>query len=207
MDPIGNLNPNTVVNWDTIDYYYEVFDASGRRKSLRHDGWNSQDSLGLTYRIEYEYTEDNNPLSTRYYLLEGDSASGEWIESTRINYTYNDKGNLALYERSFFNVLGNRWELEHRKEYYYKTLQSSTKESCEDNILITLFPNPVTDILFLAEKLTEGTVYHIIASNGTPLVTSKLSGKTISVEGLPPGFYFLQIVNTEGLFTTRFLKL
>lgn len=75
----------------------------------------------------------------------------------------------------------------------------------ENTTNVSIFPNPVTDVLFIQSStpVTEVTVYTIL---GQIVLTEKMENNQLDVSSLSKGIYLLQMTNETGAFTQRLVK-
>ncbi len=72
---------------------------------------------------------------------------------------------------------------------------------------LTVYPNPVKDVLYLPFGNFQDVSYSIINGAGLCIRKGKLSGNMLPVHDLSPGMYTLQIRDKMGGWTTRYIKL
>ncbi|MBP6184338.1 MAG: T9SS type A sorting domain-containing protein [Saprospiraceae bacterium] len=72
--------------------------------------------------------------------------------------------------------------------------------------VIKMYPNPVTDKLFL-ENASEGTTYRIIDPLGKVLLTGILINSSLDVQLIPAGIYYIQLMRGNQLVTNVFMKI
>ena len=91
--------------------------------------------------------------------------------------------------------------------FHYRSATSST-ESDESIPSLSIYPNPVNEVLHLsAENLTGETTFEIFGLNGQRLLHGSLGEEiSIHVNHLPKGIYFIQCRNEHEWFNGRFVK-
>ena len=74
-----------------------------------------------------------------------------------------------------------------------------------NTINVSIFPNPVTDVLFIQSStpIQEATVYTIL---GQAVLTAKIENNQLDVLSLSKGIYLLQMMTEAGIFTQRLVK-
>lgn len=83
---------------------------------------------------------------------------------------------------------------------------TSTARGEEMNTLTTnVYPNPVIDVLNLSDISTE-TSYRILNMMGQEVQRGTTSGEGLQVVNLAPGTYLIEVSNTNGSATKRFIK-
>lgn len=71
---------------------------------------------------------------------------------------------------------------------------------------LSLFPNPVKDLLFIASEGITIEKIAVYSISGQRIQTFELSNQSIDVSNLAPGMYFLEISSSEGKSVQKFLK-
>ncbi len=85
-----------------------------------------------------------------------------------------------------------------------KILSSEEQNSFAENI--KLFPNPASDFIAIEANSIELKNYSIVNVLGTTIKTGVLpSDKTIQINNLPKGLYFVRFETTKGMITKRFV--
>ncbi|MCU7552868.1 chondroitinase family polysaccharide lyase [Chitinophagaceae bacterium LB-8] len=74
---------------------------------------------------------------------------------------------------------------------------------------VVLYPNPVNDILTISlSKLETGAIIQLYNANGVLLVSQRLTKmtQTVSMKGLVPGIYYVQVKNGNEITSEKVLK-
>jgi len=71
---------------------------------------------------------------------------------------------------------------------------------------LSLFPNPVKDLLFIASEGITIEKISVYSISGQRIQTFELSNQSIDVSNLAPGMYFLEISSSEGKSVQKFVK-
>lgn len=81
----------------------------------------------------------------------------------------------------------------------------STLETSHDNDLITIFPNPVTDILKIksSKKIIKAEIFD---SAGKILLSTKVNNDSINASSLITGFYLIKLYSSEDILIKKFIK-
>jgi hypothetical protein len=85
---------------------------------------------------------------------------------------------------------------------------TSTNEKLkEEETKISIYPNPVKNILFIGSDESGGDV-EIFNFKGQSIAKERLKGKSIAfpIENLAPGIYFVKIVKKDKVYSTKFIK-
>ncbi len=84
-------------------------------------------------------------------------------------------------------------------------------EAGVDNILasdydLTIYPNPVRDIMFIEGDITEVTGVKVISTNGVTLISVKDFEHGVNVSSIQDGVYVAAILTTKGVKYIKFIK-
>lgn len=145
---------------------------------------------------------DLNPFYKRY-----DPINDIWesIESVpfqsvgTISFAIDDIGYVGVGSESTFDsdgdIFNEIWRLD-------PTLLSISEENA---IHISVFPNPVTDILFIESNtpFKEATIYTIL---GQEIMSSTIENNQLDVSSLSRGVYLIQMTTADGVFTQKLIK-
>jgi M6 family metalloprotease-like protein len=75
------------------------------------------------------------------------------------------------------------------------------------HLALTLYPNPVNDVLNIQSSGFSETVVEIYGLNGNLLITNTITGSaSLDVSGLPDGFYIIRAKSAEHTETGKFIK-
>ena len=77
--------------------------------------------------------------------------------------------------------------------WFLKKPSTSVREEQSSNVDITLYPNPVDDVISITPKLSGGIV-EIFSVYGNKLIVTQIKDR-IEVSGLSAGIYFLKYRN------------
>jgi large repetitive protein len=85
---------------------------------------------------------------------------------------------------------------------YFENTGTSATEMLSENFDLTLFPNPVSNVLTLLteEKITRIAIFNALGQ--AVGVTEKINNK-IYLNNLTPGLYLVKFINTEGHYAIR----
>ncbi|KGL61907.1 T9SS type A sorting domain-containing protein [Polaribacter sp. Hel1_85] len=180
---------------DDEDYYF-FNAASAGEYSLTLDGWIQILNWGTNYDRLFIYDEFENPVGASPYAA--------LIGSTPINI------NIPTAGKYFLRLhCGNGYSTEGYKFKLSGSLTLGIEGSYENNHLLKLYPNPVSDIITLDVEQgnsmeSEVTIYNI---NGQ-LIRSKTLNQNqtqINVADLAKGIYTLVLVSGERLGVKKFI--
>ncbi len=141
-----------------------------------------EDSLKLLYRL---------------------NASEKWMETTNITIANLGSATDGYGYISFDNLQKGEYALAWRKSAV------SVDEINEDNLSLSVYPNPVSNWLSLNLDLEYGhnKMVNIYDASGRMILSIPFWAKQINVEELPSGSYFLSISeNDKSIIQTTFIK-
>jgi hypothetical protein len=202
----GDILADTITQWWALDYFLETFDAFGKTKTFSH----SNEIPGLVelspnYRSEYTYSDNSALIGVRYFDWEGNAEEGNYVESARRNYEYDNNGNLKVFEQTFWDARVEKWETEIRREYFYSPLTSVESIPGKKKTSLRVYPNPASDILFI-QDINASSTYSIYNLSGITVAEAQLGNGNINVSSLEPGIYIV-IVDTGSKFLSgKFIK-
>lgn len=90
----------------------------------------------------------------------------------------------------------------------YFASTTGIKENYISNSLLSVFPNPTTETLYVMsnEQFNQGTIYSIDGKLVKTISEQELLSKTISVTDLEHGLYYLQVSSEGKNLNAKFLK-
>ncbi|MGO3182535.1 MAG: T9SS type A sorting domain-containing protein [Aequorivita sp.] len=132
--------------------------------------------------------QSHNDFENDYfgYFTSGNSYSYE-IEYGPISEDYS----LTLYSASGFELV-----------YYEHPLSVSENKK----IAINIYPNPVSDELYIISEKGEIKSISIFSTSGIKVLEESKFHKSIDVSGLSKGIYFMEIISYEGRSIQKFIK-
>jgi hypothetical protein len=169
-----------------------------------------------TYKNEYAYDYNKNLIMKTSYLWN----NMEWTEYTKNEYTYDLRYPLSellvpesysykymLTEIQYFNWNGSDWVESELKRYYYfpQEIINTTHNIILPVESITVFPNPVQDMLYIRSSSTIEQV-NIHDVNGKTVKQIYNPNQWIEVNDLAKGIYILKITTTKGTTTRKIIK-
>lgn len=172
-----------------VDYTWDAGLSSWTAEEMIHNQYNSA-GLVDTYYI-YQYTTQWDTMERDVYTYD---ANGLLLRSN--GYLYNGNGNYATvpYDQSTM---------------YYEDYDPLTIQKLNDKSLLTLYPNPANNILFVQTSILNGNI-NITNMKGQNVHSEQLSGQqqVINTQQLPSGNYILTIFNKDKTQTAyqQFIK-
>ena len=86
-------------------------------------------------------------------------------------------------------------------------LLSSDEINPPNSLAISIFPNPVSDRLFIRNvPQSKCITYALFNNSGIRIGSGKLTGNSVSTSGLQPGLYILTIETDKGIGREKFIK-
>lgn len=133
------------------------------------------------------------------------------VDAIGVKYTLNNNGNVSLYRKSSINQPTDTFSIGEWDSYpsnYCQNLGStlSTAEFIAENNEFTIYPNPVSDYLYVNGEREKVKMAQIIDLSGKVIYSEKdpFRNKTnISVQGIPAGVYFLKLNEKAHQFIKR----
>lgn len=178
-------------------------------------GWELNATINYTIdssgnRISEMYSENGQNTSTENYQYDFSqqmsSYTNPYNDKTGIDYFFNDApfvNKILSSERSFY-YSPTATTFFNRTNYNYQSQIVLSNDNFELKS-VKLFPNPTSSVLNIeTDKIVNST--KIVDATGKVAVFSSLSNKTIDVNALSSGVYFVEIKTDEGFFMGKFIK-
>lgn len=147
---------------------------------------------------EAVYTYNENDRLSKYVHSYYDKDKKVWDYGFTIDYTYDDKGNLAS------KIEANEYGIE--VERYYKNIYPITVSNDPVfSVQSTVYPNPVSNVLNVTIDNVDQAVITLISENGSIVAQQKVQQSTaaIPVGSLAKGYYFLRVQTAQGTKTHK----
>ena len=198
---------DTITAFIRIWSNYWTFNKEGQKASLEVRYWYISSGEEKRIRAEYEYSQQGKLLHAVYYLnWLGTKYEGNWMETSHINYTYDEEGNLLVYERIMYDGRTWDWIVTNRNEYFYTPVPILLGIGKEKLTALKLYPNPVQYILNLQGNFSSDSYYKIVNPAGIIVTQGTVEKKAIDVSRLKPGLYIIVVKTDSGLHTGKFAK-
>jgi hypothetical protein len=121
----------------------------------------------------------------------------------RVTYAYILDENISL-ESSYYWT-GSAFELDTRRYYYYTELSSSASDLPNAVFPLRVTPNPASDVVQIA--LDGPAVVQLFSANGMLINSiSYEAEKTVQLQGLPVGLYFIKAISGDKVYAGRVVK-
>ncbi len=210
----GYLNNTTdISNIDTVTHWNEFLydsehDDNGRATKLTV----TTNFLGipipsLNSQTFYKYNQAGQPEYISIYFCNGETSSeGEWYEQARLIYTYNEDGNISLYQMYIFDARLHEWVIGEQKTYYYSSLKSTVSNHPTSKMEVSIYPNPVKETIYLSGSVEKGSSYIIHDYSGKNVAEGTISDNSVDVSNLRKGLYLINIYNDKARTVKRFIK-
>lgn len=202
------VDPDTISNWSYIEVYTNKYDQAGRVESLVHREIFS--ALGYPahpdYKAEYTYTGDNQLLHASYYTRGTPDDTAAWYEAMRIDNSYDNKGYLTDYRKTFRDDRLGSWQIQESKTYYYSTVPvvAAVKNTTVNDLDIS--PNPAHSSFMIRGLKYQSCRYIIYTLYGEVIQSGRLNKPEINISQLKQGMYILEIRNEASVFSGKFVK-
>ncbi len=133
------------------------------------------------------------------------------VDAIGVKYTLNNNGNVSLYRKSSVNQPTDTFSIGEWDSYPSNYCQNlgetlSTAKLIAENNEFTIYPNPVSDHLYVNGEKEKVKMAQIIDLSGKVIYSEKdpFRNKTnISVQGIPAGIYFLKLDEKAHQFIKR----
>lgn len=175
------------------------------KEYIHLQNWNVADELMQKIVNKYDSSESRSISKVYDIIAEKSSLSKEDIlRLEAIADTY--QGNGAYWAQSILSMYGY---LYHPLQSGYETEQRSIQSKPKDNFDIQVYPNPVSDLLYLTNFVSqENTVIDIFNADGRKVMSTAVTDGHINVLSLPTGVYIFDITDGEGkIGKGRFMKM
>ncbi|MCI4668310.1 MAG: T9SS type A sorting domain-containing protein [Bacteroidia bacterium] len=189
-------------NQGYIDFFKSGYDFSYRPDSIKgyykfEDSLPNVENTGRILLYLKKYKLQSGQTDTIAYLnsTKALTTSSNWRPfSVAIPYLSNeipDSLSLSFFSSSMDSSFGMLWLDE--IEFVYSSVRSTPPIKAD----IKLFPNPCQDILHIQNKDRKWTIMEIVHITGKSMLKGRFTS-TISVSGLPSGYYFLKLNDLYG---------
>jgi len=192
---------DTVTAWGSEFYSYHVLDRLGR-DSVQINYYTSSD---YRFKTCYQYLQSGEISFVSIYYTDMREKQETWVEQARIEYTYNEYGNLLEYHRMFYDESVPGWKTENLKTYYYSSHQGTVTGDLKA-APVSIYPNPATNYITVKNLSKDGLSYRVFNSMGQVILAGKLEDAVIPVSFLQSGVYILQLRNESSTTIQRFIK-
>jgi hypothetical protein len=197
---------DTISHWQMMDRFYETYDPSGRRTSLKLIVNDIYSGERISYKEEYSWTEYNEPLHTSHFKWEGTIDTGVWKETIRMDNTYDEEGNLQLYKKTFYDDRIENWNIDNSKTYYYSLVPVSLSHEIRQTSRLLSYPNPARDEIRIKNMFRGIPDYTVYTLYGAVIEQGRLENQSIPVSQLVSGIYIIEICDGTLVYSGKFIK-
>jgi hypothetical protein len=189
---------------NTFKHEYE-YDANGNL-ILRKQSKKNEDGSWFVYS-KNEALFDNKGRQTMKALYQYIDYNNKLEGMERLEYEYDEFGDLKVNKRYYWNDREDQWSAPHRYTYFYKDTPTQTFLMQTQDYIV--FPNPVNDVLHIALKDFDSTVSLKIYNVHGELIINKvhLANKKVNLSQLNPGLYLYHIQAKDKLYQGKIQKL
>ena len=178
-----------------------TYDANGNQTLFESYYWNEQGLL-VSNRKEQDNYDDNGLLLSKIYFLNSDPVSGELIPDTKWEFTTELDTNIQLHRMGIpydYNTDVDDWEeveLESAKSYVFYTKTATLSLETLENDLISLYPNPTSEQLYLSHPELNSFEIQIVDLNGKQMYSGTMKKDVpLDVSTYTSGMYLVTIEN------------
>ncbi|WP_288981383.1 T9SS type A sorting domain-containing protein [uncultured Flavobacterium sp.] len=169
-------------------------------------------NLGNIKHVRYLFLQDNklttlnanNLFNLEFIYCQNNQLTNLFLENgiieQEVDFTGNPNlaaiccdANEIVYMQNECNILG------------YTASIASCATSVAGGNQVTMFPNPVQDVLHLDAATTIQKV-EFYASNGLLIMTSTTASSSIDMQSFPAGLYFVKVYNANEVTQMKFIK-
>gem|GEM_PF-6716167 len=179
------------------------YDSLGRLRREVGRSYVSQNSKVPAWTKDYIYDVQGRLSETLYTPFGGFNFLGETVNAF---YYYGSFGQLDSINAFQMKAGDTAWVPDYRQIYTYANLSD---EELSEVSLITIYPNPAVDRLFIEMEEEEDLELEIWTIEGRLIQSFKFTSgqKYIPITHLDPGYYQLRVKADGGSTFHRFLKL
>ena len=155
----------------------------------------------------YAYNANNNRVLEEHYDWNPDD--NDWKGDYKYEWSVDNSGIYYYYLGSNWDINTKNWYIVSSGIYYFDGKPLSNENELFYNNY-SVFPNPVTseNVLTVSSNNDNNFSYKIYSSNGRLVLegVSKNKQKNIDVSSLSKGIYMLQVINKDGVLSSKFIK-
>lgn len=156
-----------------------------------------------TFKIESTYDATDKLIqevhhSYDLYYNDGNPVM-KWAEVYTVEYAYDEKGNIT----GEIAIDGDG--IVYHQVRYTNIYSSATSNEAVFPVQSAVYPNPVSDVLYVSIEGTEHAIITLLNASGTVVTTQKTNQQLtlLPVRSLAKGFYFLTVQTSEGIKTHK----
>lgn len=195
---IWQVNTSTWANYNRKTYTY---DSDDNLLELLDEDWDAaNDEWVNDKKEEREFNANNDVLLYNRYSWDEDAAV--FVVESRNEYDYN--ADFVRLERRLFvkNQTTNDLENDRRWVYYLTPIMVSVND--HGDLQATMSPNPVSNVLTIEGEVVVNRVE--IYNVSGQLVQTIENSRTIEMQGLNRGTYFVKLYTDKGEVTQQVVK-
>jgi len=229
---LGYTWTNNTSSWDLANRTIYSYDNTGNLTGFELSDWDANTSSWVaTAKEELAFDTNRNLTLTTLYFWDGTTSSwsgltkltisyyagthleferitymgsgSTWMESTKSETVYNGNNDISILTLYDWNSGTSAWDVKKISTYYYTLVVTGIPS--ETGQIGTLYPNPATTELNI-DGLLPYSRASIVDVNGRLVYDAQQTEKTLDVSALKQGVYFLQLTNSAGKSTYKFIK-
>ncbi|MDR1730002.1 MAG: FG-GAP-like repeat-containing protein [Prevotellaceae bacterium] len=163
-------------------------------------------SVQLNTPDEYLRVGDQLPLFATVYPLNATNQNISWSSSEPGIASVDNSGTVTALTAGTAIITVTTEDGGYFDECKVAISETVGIENIANNNAISIYPNPVKDILFIS---TDTEIKQLIVTNTLGAVVLKITNagnREINVSSLPHGVYFVTLETAEGIVTKKFIK-
>lgn len=151
--------------------------------------------------LKYVYTYNENNQETSFFLYDWNGS--DWTLFYKVFDNYDVNGNQTDY---YSQVSDGTWQNYLKEEYTWNEFYVNINNLYYSDI--TIFPNPAYNFLTIKNSLSEKYKIEIFDISGKQIFATNSEKRIfkLNISSYPAGTYFVNIVNTKGKKSFKFLK-
>jgi hypothetical protein len=149
------------------------------------------------------YTYDNKNNLTYTYEMEWSNNAWDTVDIERIDYAYDQNGNMHTEEYLYWDSSTNDWDKDQMNIHRYLNITSARKNLSLSSVKV--FPNPVADILNI-ENSEKAEIKLFDSAGKVVLKQENVQHTQLNISDLQTGIYFLTVKSATSSETFKIVK-
>ncbi len=203
---INNKWDATSLSWQNNSKSENIYDENNFMIKQLVKKWDKTTSTWGNYR-QYNYTNGENGLAEHYILKIWNSDKSIYENVNEYNYKYNEYNNLIEFSPRYWDKEKSEWIAKQKSVYFYSLHEKDNTGVVEFKSQIRIYPNPARNELHIT-NITAPSVVTIHTIDGKLVAQHKVNAGNITLDlnSLKVGLYIININNSSGQQTAKFIK-